>query len=470
MKTNRILSIFFMFAALVSSFVSCSKESLPEDSVYASVSSYTFAAEGESFSLAVKSYNRSGEDWEYRGGADWLVFEKNGDILVMTASANDTESLREAVLTLVSGEASTEIALSQLYGRFQGSFVTLSSGEYGYQTKFSINGHYCAGYVGEYLSDGMTQTVTPIIINLETGEETRYKPSTEYNGIRAVCDNGRMLSLTQGSVGCILLVDGAETEIPIPAGYETPVVTGFSADGNIMVGYAKEADSYCYRPVKWTGMEPEILEIPETDMLGEEYFQGAMARGCSSDGSIIYGSEWDTQGFVYWDSEGMHFAAKETSVTRPIDYMGMTIEMPAYFKKTAEGYSISQNGRYVAGTFTDYLPGENGNYQVATADYPAVYDTQADELTVFDDLAGYSAFFVDNNGNVFGGMAGMGYVLSESGALPVDEWMQSNYGVTMSGDRYIMNLSDDGMRMGGWRAEINASSQTVFTGWYYAVK
>lgn len=316
----------------------------------------------------------------------------------------------------------------------------------------------------------MTQTVTPIIINLETGEETRYKPSTEYNGIRAVCDNGRMLSLTQGSVGCILLVDGTETEIPIPASYETPVVTGFSADGNIMVGYAKEADSYCYRPVKWTGMEPEILEIPETDMLGEAYFQGAMARGCSSDGSIIYGSEWDTQGFVYWDSEGMHFAAKETSVTRPIDYMGMTIEMPAYFKKTAEGYSISQNGRYVAGTFTDYLPDENGNYQVATVDYPAVYDTQADELTVFDDLAGYSAFFVDNNGNVFGGMAGMGYILSESGALPVDEWMQSNYGVTMSGDRYIMNLSDDGMRMGGWRAEINASSQTVFTGWYYAVK
>lgn len=124
----------------------------------------------------------------------------------------------------------------------------------------------------------------------------------------------------------------------------------------------------------------------------------------------------------------------------------------------------------MAGTFIDYVAGEDGKYETSTTEYPAVYDTEADELTVFWDLGGYSAFFADNEGRVFGGLTGYGYVLSESGAVPVDEWMQAEYGVEMSIDRYIMNLSDDGKRMGGWRVEMNASSQTVFTGWYYAVK
>lgn len=470
MKINKISSIFLLGAALVTSAVSCSKDPLQEDSIYPSVSSYTFEAAGETFSVYVEAYSQSGEDWDYACDAQWLTVEKRADSLILTALPNDTEEMRETSLRLVSGEADAEIMLSQLYDKFPGSFVNLPSGEYGYQTKFSINGHFAGAYVGEYLSDGMTQEITPILINLETGEETRLEASTEYSGIRAVCDNGRMVSLTEGSVGCILLVDGQKTEIPIPSGFENPVVTGFSADGNIMVGYAKESDSYAYHPVKWTGMEPEILDIPETDMQGEDSFQGAMARGCSADGSIVYGSEWDTQGFVYWDSEGMHFAAKETCEMRPIEYMGMTIEMPAYFRKTAEGYSISQNGRYVAGTFIDYIAGEDGKYETSTTEYPAVYDTEADELTVFWDLGGYSAFFADNEGRVFGGLAGYGYVLSESGAVPVDEWMQAEYGVEMSIDRYIMNLSNDGKRMGGWRVEMNASSQTVFTGWYYAVK
>ena len=468
MKSLKILAISLLGAALGTAAVSCTEESPVKDSISLSVTSFTFAAEGESFSLNVEASSISGEDWSYQGGEDWITIERSDNGLILTAVPNETGAERSTTVSFISGEAGATLSLSQLYEKFPGSFVNMNAGLYGYQSKFSLNSRYCGAYTGEEGTDGTTLFV-PILINLETGEETRYEGNANYKGIRAVSDDGRMMSLEVGSIGCALLVDGAVTDIPTPSGYENPVIVNFSADGNVMVGYVKETDGYAYYPVKWTDMTPEVLEIPETNVQGEDLFAGAMARGCSADGSVVYGSEWDTWGFIYWDAEGMHFAGKETAVMRTISYMGMTLEMPAYFRKTGENYSISQNGRYVAGTFCDYIDNGDGTYSPYTNTYPAVYDIQTDELTVFDE-AGHTAMFADNEGSVFGGVGGIGYVYGESGSTPVNEWLAAHYGIMVDGDRYIMNISEDGTRMSGWRQVMNASSQSLLIGWYYVQK
>lgn len=468
MKSLKILAISLLAASLGTSVISCTEESSVKDSITLSVSSFTFAAEGESFNLNVEASNISGEDWLFQGGEDWITIERNDSGLVLTAAPNETGAERSTSISFISGEAGAILSLSQLYGKFPGSFVNMSSDEFGFQSKFSINSRYCGAYTSETGSDGTTIFV-PILINLETGEQTIYEGNANYKDIRAVSDDGRMMSLGVGSIGCALLVDGTVTDIPTPTGYENPVIVNFSADGNVMVGYVKETDGYAYYPVKWTNMTPEVLEIPETDVQGDDLFSGAMARGCSADGSIVYGSEWDTQAFVYWDAEGMHFAGKETAVMRTISYMGMTLELPAYFRKTAENYSISQNGRYIAGSFYDYSDNGDGTYSPYTNTYPAVYDTQTDKLTVFNE-AGHSAMFADNEGRVFGGAAGIGYVYEESGSIPVDEWLAAQYGIQTDDNRYILNISEDGTRISGWRPVMNASSQTLLIGWYYVQK
>ena len=52
----------------------------------------------------------------------------------------------------------------------------------------------------------------------------------------------------------------------------------------------------------------------------------------------------------------------------------------------------------------------------------------------------------------------------------MDEWLAAQYGIMVDGDRYIMNISEDGTRMSGWRQVMNASSQSLLIGWYYVQK
>ena len=474
MKSITIIATALISAAVGFASISCSKENPespavnPDDStgqgtvtdrISLSITSYTFEPEGESLNVEVQA---SG-DWNYEGEAEWLTIEKNESGVVLTAAANETGDARNVDVVFVCGEASDTLYLDQLAGEIPDRFVDLDPNLYGTQTKFSLNSNYCVAYTKDENSN-----FVPILINTRTGEETRYEGSTDYSAVRAVSDDGRMISLTVGSIGCALLVDGQVTEIPCPFGYKTPVVSGFSVDGSVMVGYAQETDGYAYCPVKWTNMNPEVLEVPEYNVQGEEIFAGAMARACSADGSIVYGSEWDTWGFIYWDSEGMHYVADETKEMRTISYMGMELEMPAYFRKQAENYSISQNGRYIVGEFADYLSNGDGTYQAASVSYPGVYDTQTDELTIFEDLSGYDGLFVDNEGTVFAASFGVGYVIDQSGtSTTVDAWLSSQYGISTDSGRYILNISEDGRNIGGWRPQSNAAGQTLLYGWYY---
>ena len=449
MKKINILSVL----TLLCFFAASCTEEIHRDQIYPSVSSYTFDADGETFALEITAVGESGGEWEYSGGDDsWLTIERTEMGLNLTASANETLEFRETTITLTYGIASADVKISQLSSKFDGSFVELSMNDYGDNIVFSINSKFAAG-CPTFEKDNEVWG-TPKIVNMETGETTVFESAFNHTGARAISDDGRYVSTIVGSIGCDLYIDGVSTEISLPTGYENPVIEGFSSDGSIWVGYCKVSDGYAYHPVKWLNGEPRILDMPQTDMQGENYFQGTMARGCSADGSIIYGSEFDTRGLCMWDEEGLHFVAEETAVadTTWYEYMGMQIPVPTphYLQKDADRTGISPNGKYIC-----------AQWEGSTA---AAYNTETEELVIY---SGYQAQGVDNNGNVFGTGAVNIADSPDSHSVGVAEWLQSNYGVIVTGEKYLLRISDDGKRMCGWTKHTNSSNVSAFSGWYY---
>lgn len=148
-------------AALLLAGASCTKTVI-NDYVVPSVSSYDFDAEGGSFTIGIEASSGS---WDASGWDSWIEVEINKEdgTIVLTAQANDTGIPRETSVQLVCGEASSEISLSQLYEGFKGNFTDMH--EYGDKPVFSKNGRFYATYDVEYLSDGNTSVVIPIIVN-----------------------------------------------------------------------------------------------------------------------------------------------------------------------------------------------------------------------------------------------------------------------------------------------------------------
>lgn len=294
-------------AALLLAGASCTKTVI-NDYVVPSVSSYDFDAEGGSFTIGIEASSAS---WDASGWDSWIEVEINKEdgTIVLTAQANDTGMPREASVQLVCGEASSEISLSQLHEGFKGNFTDMH--EYGDKPVFSKNGRFYATYDVEYLSDGNTAVVIPIIVNAETGEKTVLEGSTEYKDMKAVNNDGTMISIST-SLASVVLKNG----------------------------------------------EPLSLEISGYKNVNVEGFQKAMGMFASNDG-VLFGNSTDSG--------------------------------------DAKGYIFN---------------------------------------------------------------------IGSQSAVPVSEWLMSQYGIVTDDNRYIMNMSSDGKTLGGWRVESGATG-TSYPGWYY---
>ncbi len=114
-----------------------------------------------------------------------------------------------------------------------------------------------------------------------------------------------------------------------------------------------------YRPLKWTdGGTPEVLPVPELNFRNEPYVSGVMARGCSADGSVIYGSTWDNldYGMLYWKDGKVDWVGSDVREVRTVQIENGIGEMIDYnivngMICTAELTNISPNGRWIAGTY-----------------------------------------------------------------------------------------------------------------------
>lgn len=446
-------------------------ETVMKDQIYLSHSSFTFKPQGETVEVKVDANT----DWTVSGQPEWITVADQSDTSIfITAAANDADQMRDGAVEFKAGTASKTLVISQLGKSFTGKFVDVN---YIASPVFSRSGHFHAGIVQEYLPDGYTSVTYPVIVDSYTGEQQKLDGNQDYNGVRAISDDGKIVAIGLNSGGTKLYKDGQAVDITI-SGYSWISVEAMSADGSVMVGFAQNNETKSYVPVKWTNMEPEFLEVPETNVWGEQLYNGAMARGCSDDGSVIYGSEWDTKGLIYWRNGEMHFVGKdEAQVKRVIieTWMGIEeVDALCTITKTAEQYCISPNGRYIAAGFNDYK--ENGDQPATALNYAAIVDTETGEVHYVksDFLNEITGISVDNDGICYGGTPATGvsegYVIDykTSSVTPITEWMQTKYGIVVDMDRIVLGVSSNGNIINGWKV-VPTLLGVQYYGWYYIV-
>lgn len=445
MKTNRIIQILVL---AVFCLVSCQKEdAVPYLGL--SVERYTFMGKDNTVLKVVVSSNNP---WNVEEVPEWVETKVNGDTLEVSVLANTSVDQRNATLSVVSSDLVCGLEVSQLPDRFNGRFEDMY-----YLSKdaaMSRNGQYVCGIKSRMDSNG-NGFYTPVIINTRTGEQKELDELTGFDGVLAISDDASLISL-RGSSGAnsLLLKDGKPVDIALPEGYQYPFVSGMSADGSIMVGFCKNANVTGYKPyvpVKWVDGVPEIMAYPDHTVWGDEYLMDTMARGCSSDGEIVFGSEWTDYGLVYWKGDELFFPGQ--------DYADLDNRTTVVTESSR--FNISHNGKYVGG----FWKNANGG---AT---PAVIDTENNELIMLDGVGDGSCIHVTDEGTAFccspsiGSAEGYVVDVRSGETKEFSTWMKDSYGLNLSQNRFVEQVSEDGKTLFGLTA-LTGPLGTAYVAWY----
>ena len=121
---------------------------------------------------------------------------------------------------------------------------------------------------------------------------------------------------------------------------------------------------------------------------------------------------------------------------------------------TANCTNISPDGRYIA---TKYgAMGLDGNAS------PALVDTETGKYSTFDPVSSGTAMTVGPDGTVFGATPASGvsqgwvFDFDNSTSVTLEDWLQQEYGIFISGGRMVSQVSTDGNVLFGSRPSSGA--------------
>lgn len=468
------------FAAAVILLVGCTQDPKNEY-VKLSDAACTFRA-ADNLPQTVR-VNASGS-WTAESGASWLTVEQQADALVLTVADNDTDYDRSTEILIASGRAEASISVSQLAADSNIARLrvlkTFSGG-----TVMSKSGRYVGGIISELQPDE-SYCYYPVIIDLQTDEWTKTGPfpSALYMLLRpyAISDQGLFFCFNaqNGSSPGIDLQGNVIMPKQVEGFKLNPHVQGISEDGRIWVGYNQTGDydnNNLFHPVKWVDGVPELLPMPETSLRGVPFINGCMARGCSADGSVIYGSSWDNLdfGMLYWKDGKVDWVGSDVRETQTVQIdngIGETIDYRLVngMIATAEYTKISPNGRWIAGAYrTEKLAGND----IARTQYPAFFNTETGKTTIVTDFGeGYASHATDDGLGIillgtFLPSSGIVYDIEHQVSLgSVEEWVSDNYGIVIP-TGYITYITPDRSRLMGNVLESTAVGTRVVS-WYVA--
>lgn len=446
MKTYRYI-VLGLFAALAA--FSCAKEEKVEYLTLGQTS-YVFSKGEDTVTIAV---NCSGE-WNVDNTNDWLTYEKVvEDSLTIIAAANAGNEERSGVLSVVSAAGlKVDFSVSQFGLTYSGKLEDFT--EY-WDAVISRDGRY---FVIMHKCADNVKLLYPTLIDTHTGERTEFLKVRDYSTVSAVTNDGRIFLYNSGSGSMAVLSSNGEIkDITVPEGFKSPKIEAVSGDGRVWVGYVTRSNvSGTYVPARWVNGEFEELEAPKNDLYGGES-KRTMARGCSADGSIIYGSEWSwmQHPLVYWKDGEMYYPGYEYSEIKG-DYVAAMV-------LNAENTNISDDGRYITSTYDDPVDGSG----------VAVVDTQTGQMFVLDEPAGMVGIHVTNDGTIFAATAGGAFSSSvvnvNSGeVLSVSDWFMKNYNLNMSDDRIVNHVADNGNIFFGYKL-VNSGAGNMAKYWYLVV-
>ena len=449
------VTIYAILAAVLSiTASSCTKESMSYLNL--SVNSYTFGFAGDDTLEVTVSSSES--DWTATPGNNLVSVEKTGkDVAVITMLPNETSEYVTSEVVFKAGGIEKKLYIDQRPKSYRGiskDFQIYTRGA------MSRNGKWIAYMTNEHEA---------WLIDTETGEETALEEppypgssSSHYNGLRCISDDARYIVFDHdGNAITTMTIDGEVHEIKVPDGYKHGNVESMSADGSIWVGHVMKEGAVGYWPCRWINGEPEILDRPEYQIDGvTPTFAGCLARGCSDDGSVIYGSEWDAMLLVYWKNGKLFNIGEETGEIIPGENYAAINGLTMYATNT----NVSPDGKYIA---TEY------KMRKGSTTMPAIVNTQTGQYQTLSSEQNCISTTVGPDGTVFGTLSAMqGYVFDfENGtSIALEDWVQHEYGITIGSGRTVNNISNDGKVLFGYRMQSSGGFQPQYPIWYMRVK
>lgn len=390
-------------------------------------------------------------EWSISTMPDWITVADQGeDYVCFIAEPNVSKEIRMGNVDFVSEGETSSLSVSQMFSGFNGRFYDLTQFA---APAMSRNGRYVGGMVGTRLTDGSTEYVFKMY-DTKTGSVTEWEPTTEYNGVRYISNDGKVIVLYENfSAAHALFVDGNQVDVRLPEGYFNYRVTSVSDDYSIWVGYCQNLQTKKYHPLKWINGEPELLDMPESNLWGQKVSNnGTMVRGCSADGSVLYGTEWDTRGLVYWKDVEMNFIGGDPEFNiLGYDNPNNPEELTSYTGIVADASStrMSSNGRYISAAWYGFDEGY----------FPIMLDLETGNSEIVKSVGDGGGSVVDNNGNFFGGvpyrgnLSGYRFAFGED-PVPVTEWLDQTYGLKFVEGYMVAGISDDGKVLLGARAQV----------------
>lgn len=446
-------TIVYMFAVLLAlSGVSCSMEE-QTPFLRLSMNQFSFDADGTDTCKVVVDCNGP---YTIENDTDWIFIEDDSEGNVkLTVSPNEESSFKNAKIAFVSGNERAELSVEQMPCIFDGKF------EYKYNCPgivISRNGKWMAGV--ESL-EGYDYLV-PFRMNVETGETDYYYDYKEYNLAYGISDDGRTIIFADDMAATSeVMVDGEIVPLsgPDDGGDYIPKFQSLSADGSVIVGYVHEnnpnyPNGRYYIPCKWVNGEIEVLEAPDFNITGGDLFNGVMARGCSADGSVICGSEWDYFGAVVWEDGVMNYVGADPAYNEiEYDNNGNVAAWSGIITHSDKN-RISHDGRYIAFLYRDaYL-----TY------YAAMMDLQTGRTEIADTY-GQTGGIVTNDGDfIYGNISGM-HLTIDGVNTPLDEWYKSKFGITLSDDYIVTAISSDYKTISGMKV-VQSVTGITYRPWY----
>ena len=436
---------------------------------------YTFDAEGGIHKVEVKS----GTGWTAESeSADWIELSKDENSLTLVARENKSRSRRETNIVFHSGTVSKTLKIDQLAG-----------GEYPKYTRIDefapVVMSPAGNYIGGVMYNVVTREHTPLVINTVTGIRTEFKAEIlEYDANRyalAVADDGTLVVNLDDYYYLYKIGRSQKNEFTPPEGSTSILVYGISADGSTAFGAAFYVNPFQYRPIKWREGIPEQLPMPRNNCYGTPLSNGALARGCSADGSVIYGSEWDDAGLLYWKNGEVKYVGQELwnkHILLVDDWWGESrrefVDKP---EMEGELNRMSLNGKYIAFGYARYTTDESN--RLVKKYYPGFVDLETNECTVLEDedklnmLPSTASddgmlFYTDNamtEGFVYNGAEG------ETGNMTgVQDWIRLKYGMNLMSKHMIEKVCAGGNAiLGGIRVQMGGEYTGYTVNWYITV-
>lgn len=449
--------------ALVAGVLSCEKPN--SDTFSVSESSFSLDPSGSDEKVITVT---SKDKWEVNyGTSDWLI-KKSIDETSFTVGAkpNLGEVSRKSEIIVKSGNEEIIVTVSQ-----DKATINFERIPQYFRTVCSPSGVYIGSIEGGGV-DAETQDFVPVVLNTSTGEVRKFAPINAVTlSADAVTDDGILFISNETMQGFLIDKNGEIQDLDRPATCVAARVSGVSRGGETWAGWATVEPGLGYKfvPVVWNNGIATQLPLPDTTIIGDELTFGGYARGCSDDGSIIYGTTAEQSAAIYWKNDKVNYLAKESIERIYVD--GNIVPFVSKPGVSTQSTECSPNGKYIAFAYKKETPTEGG-LAATTTTFAGYFNTETEEHYIYPEV-GYMGATVSDNGDFSLGQLAddgilpmRGFILPAGGTelIRTSEWLNNTYSVSANKDEIIIHFSKEGNLFGFYLTDDLAAKQLLT--WY----